>query len=127
MRRKHLPPKSNALLFPCFLRVQTGISVAKTHQQNLSLYLSLESTPQELHRNGFLDRKDVAGRHKELTAGTQEYLVEVEKVRRAMQLELFYRYLTRYWRRFHIALALLTLGLLVWHIVYALQLLLPTL
>ena len=59
--------------------------------------------------------------------GTQEHIAELEDVQRAMSRELFYRYLTRYWRRFHILLALVTVGLLVWHIVYALQLLLPTL
>jgi hypothetical protein len=45
----------------------------------------------------------------------------------AMQRELFYRYVIRYWRVFHVSLALLTVGLMLWHIVYALQLLLPTL
>ena len=59
--------------------------------------------------------------------GSQEHISEMEDVRRAMQNELFYRYITRYWRRFHILLALTTVGLLIWHVVYALQLLIPTL
>ena len=50
---------------------------------------------------------------------------ELDEVRRAMQHELFYRYIIRYWRKFHILLALTTIGLLIWHIVYALQLMLP--
>jgi len=39
-------------------------------------------------------------------------------VERAMQREQFYRYVIRYWRVFHIALALLAIGLITWHLVY---------
>ena len=42
-----------------------------------------------------------------------------------MRREAFYRSVIRSWRVLHIALALLTLGLTIWHLVYALQLLLP--
>jgi hypothetical protein len=48
----------------------------------------------------------------------------LQGVQRAMQREQFYRHIIRYWRLFHISLALLTLGLLTWHLVYAAQLLL---
>ena len=43
---------------------------------------------------------------------------------RATQRELLYRSLIRYWRVGHASLALLTLALVTWHIIYALQLLL---
>ena len=59
--------------------------------------------------------------------GAQEQIAELRMVERAMQREQFYRYIIRYWRRLHVALALVTIGLTVWHIIYAFQLLLPTL
>lgn len=94
-------------------------------------YISLESTPQELSREDaqfrFVpDKKSELLRPGALMPGSQEQISELEEVRQAMRHELFYRYIIRYWRAFHIALALVTLGLLVWHIVYALQLMLPT-
>ncbi|MEO7020905.1 MAG: hypothetical protein ABI234_12195 [Ktedonobacteraceae bacterium] len=94
-------------------------------------YISLESTPQELSREGgqyrFVpDKKSGLLQPGALMPGTQQQIGELEEVQQAMRRELFYRYITRYWRRFHIFLALVTLGLVVWHIVFALQLLLPT-
>jgi hypothetical protein len=93
-------------------------------------YISLESTPQELGREAgsfrlVPDRKSELLRPGALMPGTQEPMIELEEVRRAMRHELFYRYVTRYWRKFHIFLALLTVGLLIWHLVYALQLTIP--
>ncbi|HEY0755810.1 MAG TPA: hypothetical protein VGD98_17760 [Ktedonobacteraceae bacterium] len=95
-------------------------------------YISLESTPQELSREEgsfrlVPDRKSSLLRPGALMPGTQEQMGELEEVRRAMQRELFYRYVIRYWRKFHVLLALVTMGLLTWHIVYALQLMLPNL
>ena len=60
-----------------------------------------------------------------LMPGAQEQLSELQQVERAMQREQFYRYIIAYWRKFHIALALLTLALTLWHLIYAAQLLLP--
>jgi hypothetical protein len=93
-------------------------------------YISLESTPQELSREAgsfrlVPDKKSDLLRPGALMPGTQEQMGELEDVRRAMQHELFYRYVIRYWRKFHILLALTTVGLLIWHIAYALQLMLP--
>lgn len=93
-------------------------------------YISLESTPQELSRETgsfrlVPDKKSDLLRPGALMPGTQEQMEELDEVRRAMQHELFYRYIIRYWRKFHILLALTTIGLLIWHIVYALQLMLP--
>lgn len=93
-------------------------------------YISLESTPQELGRDEgsfrlVPDRKSELLRPGALMPGTQEPMSELEEVRHAMRQELFYRYITRYWRKFHIFLALLTVGLLIWHLVFALQLTIP--
>jgi len=92
-------------------------------------YISLEATPQELSRivgqHRFVpDKQSVLTRPGALMPGAQEQISELQEVQRAMQREQFYRYIIRYWRLFHIALALLTLGLITWHIVYAVQLLL---
>ena len=94
-------------------------------------YISLDSTPQELgQETGSFrlvpDRKSELMRPGALMPGTQEHIYELEEVQRAMKRELFYRYIIRYWRKFHILLALTTIGLLIWHIVFALQLWLPT-
>lgn len=53
----------------------------------------------------------------------QSELAVVGMVQRAHQREQFYRAVIRYWRIFHIALALLTLGLVIWHLVFVVQLL----
>lgn len=90
-------------------------------------YISLDSTPQELSRETgqfrFVpDQKSEFFRPGALMPGSQEQVSELEEVRQAMRRELRYRYITRYWRTFHILLALVTLGLLIWHIIFALQL-----
>lgn len=95
-------------------------------------YISLEATPQELsleaNQYRFVpDRKSELARPGALMPGAQEHISELQEVERAMQRELFYRYIILYWRKFHIALALLTLALTIWHLVYAGQLLIPVL
>jgi hypothetical protein len=95
-------------------------------------YISLEATPQELSRETgqyrFVpDKKSALARPGALMPGAQEHISELRQVERAMQRELFYRYMIRYWRRFHVLLALVTLGLVIWHIVYAAELLIPVL
>ncbi len=114
-----------------------GTEIEKGREQALRMswdlaYISLESTPQELGRESgsfrlVPDRKSTLLRPGALMPGTQEQMSALEDVRHAMQHELFYRYVIRYWRKFHILLALVTVGLLIWHVVYALQLLLPVL
>ena len=94
-------------------------------------YISLEATPQELSREAghfrFVpDKKSELIRPGALMPGAQEHISELKVVERAMQREQYYRYIIRYWRRFHILLALLTIALTIWHLVYAAQLLLPT-
>lgn len=95
-------------------------------------YISLEATPQELSREAgqyrFVpDKKSQLTRPGALMPGAREHMAELEEVERALQRESFYRYIIRYWRRLHVLLVLVTLGLVLWHIIYAVQLLLPTL
>lgn len=59
-----------------------------------------------------------------LPAQAQRPLVALQRTQRATQREVFYRFVIRYWRLVHKILAVLTLALVTWHIVYALQLLL---
>lgn len=94
-------------------------------------YISLEATPQELSADApqyrFIpDKQSNLARPGALLPGAQEHISALERVQHAMQREQFYRYVIRYWRIFHVALALLTIGLTIWHLVYAAQLLLPT-
>jgi len=95
-------------------------------------YISLEATPQELSREAnhyrFIpDKKSELTRPGALMPGAQEHISELQEVEQAMQREIFYRYVIRYWRKFHVLLALLMLALTLWHIIYAGQLLLPVL
>jgi hypothetical protein len=92
-------------------------------------YISLEATPQELSRmvgqHRFVpDKQSALTRPGALMPGAQEQMSELRDVQRAMQREQCYRYIIRYWRVFHVLLALLTIGLTAWHIIYAAQLLL---
>ena len=97
------------------------------HWSNLPMdlaYTSLEKLPQQLN--------NVRGNHTFLSSfehpvvpDGQEQLATLLAVQQAMRRERFYRSVIRSWRRVHLALAFLTLGLTIWHIVYALQLLLP--
>ncbi|HLZ60324.1 MAG TPA: hypothetical protein VKR06_25540 [Ktedonosporobacter sp.] len=92
-------------------------------------YISLEETPQELGSDPqyrFVpDRKSALARPGALIPGAQEHMVSLQLVENALEREQFYRYIIRYWRIFHITLALTTIGLTLWHIEYALQLLIP--
>jgi hypothetical protein len=95
-------------------------------------YISLEATPQELGREAgqyrFVpDKKSELARPGALMPGAREHIAELQEVEQAMQRERFYRYIIRYWRKLHVLLVFITLGLLLWHLIYAAQLLLPTL
>lgn len=78
-------------------------------------YLSLDETPQELARPGAL------------LPGAQAQMSELQHVQQALRREEIYRYVIRYWRVFHIVLAVVTVGLTLWHIEYALSLIIPAL
>ncbi len=117
------------------LGMSGGAGRAKTPQLTSSwdlAYISLEETPQEVRQGTqqyrFVpDRRSALAQPGALIPGAQEHLTEMMEVQRAMQREQVYRHIIRYWRLVHILLALLTVGLTVWHLEYALSLLIPTL
>ena len=59
-----------------------------------------------------------------LPAQVQQPFAALQRTQRATQREVFYRFVIRYWRLVHTILSVLTLALVIWHIVYVLQLLL---
>jgi hypothetical protein len=92
-------------------------------------YISLESTPQvfsrEVDQYGLVpDKTSGLLRLEAPMPRTQKLISEPAVLPHITQREQFYRYITSYWRRLHILLALTTIGLLIWHIVYVLQLML---
>lgn len=95
-------------------------------------YISLEETPQEINQDArqyrFVpDRKSALTTPGALIPGAKEQISAMAEVQKALQREQFYRYVIRYWRVFHISLAFLTIALTIWHIEYALELIIPTL
>ena len=93
-------------------------------------YISLEPTQQELDRvaprHRFIpDKKSALTRPGALLPGAEEQISELQEMHHAMQREQLYRNLIRYWRVLHITLAFITTGLITWHIIFALQLMLP--
>ncbi|HEY4384014.1 MAG TPA: hypothetical protein VGN34_06000 [Ktedonobacteraceae bacterium] len=93
-------------------------------------YFSLDETPQELNQQAtqyrFVpDRKSELALPSTYLPGTAEHLAAIQKVQNALQLEQCYRYIIRYWRIFHILLAITTISLTVWHLEYAATLLIP--
>jgi hypothetical protein len=54
-----------------------------------------------------------------------EHMEEVQDMQQALQREQFYRGIIRYWRVCHVCLALLTIGLTLWHLEYAATILIP--
>jgi hypothetical protein len=93
-------------------------------------YISLDELPQEIERDSaqyrFVpDRKSDLMRPGALMPGVRDHLQELRQVERALRCEQFYRYLIRYWRVFHILVAVVTLGLTLWHLEFASTLILP--
>ncbi len=94
-------------------------------------YISLEETPQELNRDAahyrFVpDKKSALAQPGALLPGAREHYTELQYVQHALQREQFLRHIIRYWRVFHISLAMLTVALTLWHIEFALSLMIPT-
>jgi hypothetical protein len=87
-------------------------------------YTSLEKLPQQ-RQNKRRNQSFLSSLEHPVAPAGKEQLATLLAVQQAMRRERFYRSVIRSWRLVHIALALLTLGLTIWHIVYALQLLLP--
>lgn len=93
-------------------------------------YISLAELPQELDRDApryrFVpDKKSALARPEALLPGAQEHMAALHDAQQALQREQTFRYIIRYWRTFHIFLALLTVGLTLWHLEYAAALWLP--
>ena len=93
-------------------------------------YISLEETPQELSRDAqhyrFVpDKKSALAQPEALIPGAKEHVSALHHVQQALQREQVYRYMIRYWRIFHIALMVVTVGLTLWHIEYAASLWIP--
>lgn len=94
-------------------------------------YISLEETPQEVNRVNEVqyrfvpDKKSALTRPGALMPGSKDHIEELHTIEKALQREQLFRYITRYWRVFHVLLALVTVGLTIWHIEYALALLIP--
>ena len=94
-------------------------------------YISLAETPQEVqnmpHYRFVPDRKSPLNDPKALIPGLNDHVDELESVQQAMKREQFYRALIRYWRVFHVGLVVVTIGLTLWHLEYAAQLIIPVL
>jgi len=110
---------------------ETGLLPEQWSNMPLDLaYTSLEKTSRQWSWEGqdhrfFPDGERPVVRPVAVALDGQKQLAALQVVQRAMRREGFYRSIIYYWRAVHIALALLTLGLTIWHLVYALQLLLP--
>ena len=94
-------------------------------------YITLDETPQEANRDAtryrFVpDRKSSLTQPGALLPGVQEHMAELQNVQRALHHEQFYRAMICYWRLFHVSLTILTTGLVLWHLEYAAELLIPT-
>jgi hypothetical protein len=93
-------------------------------------YISLEPTQQELDRHAphyrFIpDKKSGLNRPEALMPGAEEHLSALHDMHSALQREQLYRYIIRYWRVLHILLALITIGLVTWHLIFVTMLLWP--
>jgi len=93
-------------------------------------YISLEETPQEVSRDAVQyrfvpDRKSALARPGALLPGAYDHISELQQVEKALRREQYLRYVIRYWRTFHILLALVTVGLTLWHLEFAMTLLIP--
>jgi hypothetical protein len=93
-------------------------------------YLTLAETPQEmrLYERSYRlvpDRQSPLSQPGSLLPGARSQLTAMREVQRALQREQCYRYVIRYWRVFHVLLALVTAGLILWHLEYAASLMIP--
>ncbi len=92
-------------------------------------YITLEPTQQELdrqapHHRFIPDKKSALNRPEALIPGAEEQMSKLQEMHAAMQREHLYRYIIRLWRVFHICLALVTVGLVTWHLIFATTMLL---
>jgi hypothetical protein len=71
------------------------------------------------------DRKSPFAEPGVLMPGVGNHMKEIKSVERSMQKERTYRHIIRYWRIFHVILAIVTVGLTLWHLEFAFSLLIP--
>lgn len=93
-------------------------------------YISLAQTPQRIERDAtryrfISDYKSSLSEPQAPIASLEEHMEALQDVQQALQRERFYRGVIRYWRVFHVGLALLTVGLTLWHLEYAATILIP--
>jgi hypothetical protein len=132
--RLPIKPQSNEPLLPLTQRVEQAnarAQLAPTLQTSWDLaYISLEELPQEIQHDAaqyrFVpDPKSKFELPKTLVPGMDDQLSEIKRVEQALQREQLFRFIIRYWRILHVCLAVLTVGLTIWHIEFALSLLIP--
>ena len=128
------PSGSFDLSIPSELPTPTKVSMAPRgmtlHAPWDLAYISLEPTQQELDRDAphhrFIpDKKSVLDRPETFMPGVEEQLAELHNVNVALRREQHYRYIIRQWRILHIALAFITIGLVIWHLIFAATVLFP--
>lgn len=93
-------------------------------------YISLEKMPQQGRRLPGQSRVLSDWKREPASAGPlslqgQVSLAALEEVQQAFKRERFFRSVIRSWRVFHITLAVVTVALTLWHIEYALSLIIP--
>jgi len=93
-------------------------------------YISLEPTQQELDRDAphyrFIpDRKSDMSLVDVLLSPAEKPMAEMRRMQRAMSREQRYRRLIRLWRSVHIILAIVAVGLIVYHLIFVSVLFLP--
>lgn len=93
-------------------------------------YISLEPTQQELDRDAphyrFIpDRKSNLSRIDVFMPPAEKPMAEMRRIQRSMSREQFYRRLIRLWRSVHITLAIIAVGLIIYHLIFVGVLFLP--
>jgi lipoprotein signal peptidase len=93
-------------------------------------YISTGELPQEVARDNVQyrfvpDRKSPLADPGALMPGVKDQMQEIKRVQHSMERERTYRYIIRYWRIFHVILAIVTVGLTLWHLEFAFSLLIP--
>ena len=93
-------------------------------------YISLEPTQQELDRDAphyrFIpDRKSELSRIDVLMPPAEKPMAEMRRMQRALGREQRYRRLIRLWRSVHITLAIVAVGLIIYHLIFVGVLFLP--
>lgn len=93
-------------------------------------YISLEPTQQELDRDAphyrFIpDRKSNLSRVDVFMPPAEKPMAEMHRIQQSMEREQRYRRLIRLWRSVHITLAIVAVGLIIYHLIFVGVLFLP--